>query len=69
MADPAQRFRSIEAVFAALPEQCGDIKRALLSARAAEDLAHELQQAGFPISPSTIRTYRRMTRRAEEQSQ
>jgi len=61
-----QRFRSIEAVYAALPEQADDIRRALLSRRPAEALAAELHGAGFPVSPSTIRTYRRLMRRAEE---
>lgn len=66
MSRPVQRFRSIEAVYAAMPEQAADIKRALLSTRAAEALAVELWEDGFPISPSTIRTYRRVMRATEE---
>ncbi len=63
---PRQTFRSIEAVYAAMPEQAADIRRALLSTRAAEALAIELWDAGFPVSPSTIRTYRRVMRATEE---
>lgn len=61
-----QHFRSIETVYAALPEQADGIRQALLSRRPAEALAAELHEAGFPVSPSTIRTYRRVMRRAEE---
>ena len=64
-AELRQRFRTIEAIYAALPEQRGEIERALLSPRPAELMAAELQEAGFTISPSTIRTYRR-ARRAKE---
>lgn len=65
MPELQQRFRSIEAIYTALPEQRAAIERALLSARPAEGLAAEINAAGFRISPSTIRTYRRLRRPKE----
>jgi hypothetical protein len=58
-----QRFHSIENAIATVPEDKREyVRELLLSARAAEAVARVLLSHGHQISPSTIRTYRRMMR-------
>ncbi|WP_263729923.1 hypothetical protein [Cellulomonas sp. SG140] len=53
----------IENVLSTVPlEQRAEVKRKLLGSAPAEAVAQVLWDYGFAISPSTIRTYRRLMR-------
>lgn len=62
-----QTFRTIEAILRAVPRgEREGVLTALGSERSAEAVAQVLWDHGHTISPSTIRTYRRMKRQTQE---
>lgn len=63
------RFIAIEKAQALTPpEQWADVRRALDGPIAAETLSLILEDNGVPLSATTIKAYRRYTRRIKETS-